>query len=188
MYSRRAQERARQFSWQRTMYWHRAIYQRLMALQRFGKTLQTEKEGIALENLLHDTIATLGASAGSIMLLEPRRQVLHLRATKGLPTGVKQNGGQPLEQGIAGFVASRKMPLILPEAFESIAAHGGVTYPQRSHIHSALSVPIHTDDRTLGVINLSSHVHGRRFKHDDLDWLSTLARQAADALSKASLS
>jgi glycosyltransferase involved in cell wall biosynthesis/putative methionine-R-sulfoxide reductase with GAF domain len=188
VYSRRAQERARQYTWQRTVREHKAIYDRLTVLRRFDKALQSEeKDEGALHILLQDTMATLGASAGSIMLLEPERQMLHLRAASGLPRGVRHRG-QPLGQGIAGFVASRRVPLMLPEAFESDMAGELATYHRRSHIHSALSVPLHTEEQTLGVMNLSSHVHDRHFKEDDLEWLSGLARQAADTLLKVSLS
>jgi len=43
-------------------------------------------------------------------------------------------------------------------------------------------VPIRTTERTLGVINLSSHDDGAQFDADALDWLDTLGQRAGHLL------
>lgn len=192
-YRHRAKERARSYSWSRTIQAHRSIYSQLVALQRFGKALRTEDgHAQALHVLLESAIDNLDASAGSIMVLERDNRVmerdnlvLRLLATSGLPTSLPGRIRQPLGQGIAGFVASRRMPLLLPEAFDSDLTRDLARHDRRSHIHSAISVPIHTEDEVLGVINLSSHVEQRRFQEADLQWLSGVARHAADSLRRA---
>jgi glycosyltransferase involved in cell wall biosynthesis len=184
-YCRRAKERARTYTWEHTIQAHRLIYDRLVMLQRFGKALRAEEgRASALRVLLQSVMDNLEASTGSIMVLEPKNMMLQLLAASGLPTDVPSRIGQPLGQGIAGIVASRRIPLLLPEAFESDPTGELAGHCRRSHIHSAISVPIHTETEVLGVMNLSSHVKHRRFKQDDLLWLSSLARQAADSLSK----
>lgn len=182
-YSQRARLRARQFSWQRTIGWHSALYDRLISLRRFGNDLHTaETTDNALSTLLHDTVSTLGATTGSIMMIDPSEEQLYVRATSGLPAEFKNNRPQPLGQGIAGLVALRNQPLLLPQGLVDFAELSGGKYLQREHIQSSLSVPIRTEQRTLGVINLSSHDDGARFDADALDWLDSLGQRAGHLL------
>lgn len=195
LYSQRARERAQRFTWQRTVAGNAAIYERLLALRRFGRAMQAEREGketapssavrdenVPLQELLRNVITTLRASSGSIMLMEPRDEVLRVRAAHGLPEEAGRNGGQPIGQGIAGFVASRKEPLILPKDFGKFSNGELGRYAHREYIRSSLSVPIHTKDHLLGVMNLSSYADDRHFHADDLHWLNMLAHRAAPIL------
>ena len=182
-YSERARVRARQFSWQRTIGWHSALYDRLISLKRFGSELRTaEGPDSALGTLLRDTVSTLGASTGSIMMIDHDTEQLYVRAIAGLPVEFKNNLPQRLGQGIAGLVALRNQPLLLPQGFSAFAGLGEGMYLQRDHIQSSLSVPIRTTERTLGVINLSSHDDGAQFDADALDWLDTLGQRAGHLL------
>jgi putative methionine-R-sulfoxide reductase with GAF domain len=182
VYSARARERARQYSWQRTVYWHQALYQRLVAMQRFSDNLHTNHDqGQALDILLEETISTLSASAGSIMLVKPADQILRLEAARGLSKEARHSS-QPLGHGIAGIVATCNVPLRLPQAFDSFATGALAQYQQRDEIQSALSVPMRAQDRTVGVLNVSSLVAERQFSEDDLAWLNTVATEAARVL------
>lgn len=184
-YGARARERAREYSWDRTVFWHNALYQRLMMLRRFGDVLQTDRQSdTALNMLLHDTVSTLDASSGSIMMVDFKDDVLRLRATRGLSRAGGLTRSQPVGQGIAGFVASQNVPLLLPEAFSNLENTNLARWDQRKEIDSSLSVPIRAHDHTLGVLNLSSFTGGRRFSQDDLHWLDTLARRAARLMLK----
>jgi len=181
--SARARRRARLFSWQRTVYWHHAHYQRLAALQRFGTAWRDQgAEDEALQALLHDTVTTLDASSGSLMLVEPHHQLLHMRAAHGLPDGAWWHGGRPLDHGVAGFVALHSRPLMLPQGLHTLSS-ALASLTQQPHIHSSLSVPIRGRDHTLGVLNLSSYSDSRTFYDDDLHWLDGLARRAGHILS-----
>jgi rhamnosyl/mannosyltransferase len=185
LYSSRARERARSFSWQRTFNLHHAVYQQLMAVRRFSMALQTDQDVAgSLKGLLHDAVTTLGASAGSVMLWEPQGQGLRVQASHGLSRGMWTDSVQPPGQGIAGFVASNNTALLLPEAFANASNRELTHFARRAHIRSSISVPITVRQRTLGVVNLSSFVDSRRFEDGDMHWLNTLARRAGDVLVK----
>lgn len=175
--SRRARERARQFSWQRTVYWHHAAYRRLEALSRFRLSLdQGQHEDDGLDALLVDAMTTLDATSGSIMLLESQERYLRIRSARGLPSSERYTR-QPVGMGIAGLVASSNRPLMLPQGLSDVLGKVPNFVP-REHIHSSLSVPIPARGGTVGVMNLSSHQVGRLFGEDDLHWLSSLAIRA----------
>jgi len=178
----RARDRARGFSWERTAYWHDAFYDRLISLRRF-KTALGGARSTALDTLLHDTISTLDASAGSIMLLDQAKGRLHVRAADGLPAAVRDDLGQPLGQGIAGYVALHNLPLLVPDRLDLLGTPEGAYLLQREHIRSSLSVPMRAGEEVLGVFNLSHFDQDRRFGGEELNWLATLARRAASLMT-----
>jgi glycosyltransferase involved in cell wall biosynthesis len=184
--SQQARARARQFSWQRTVYWHDATYRRLDALRRFSMSLDGGKrEDSALDVLLRDSIATLDATSGSIMLLDSAARYLQIHAASGLQPSAEPFARQPIDRSIAGFVASTSTPLILPQGLPAeLSRIPNVLH--RTHIHSSLSVPILDRGDTLGVMNLSSHRADRRFGEDDLQWLISLAVRAGRTLKASS--
>jgi glycosyltransferase involved in cell wall biosynthesis len=183
-FSQRARARSRLYTWDRTVFWNLALYERLIALQRFGTALQSDGvQNQALETLLQDSVSTLNASSGSIMLANQRDRTLAIHAASGLPRSVIESHPQPFGQGIAGFVAEHHMPLLLAEGHTDLNGRELAVELLRPHIYSSLSVPIRSGKQMLGVMNLANYIGGRRFGRDDLDWLDTLGRRAGRILS-----
>lgn len=89
----------------------------------------------------------------------------------------------PIEQGIAGWVARHREPVLL---------YGAVQDPRftpvrhRPDIHSAISVPLQAEGRLLGVLNLST-THRRPFSLRQVQASILLANTASSALGAASL-
>jgi PAS domain S-box-containing protein len=89
----------------------------------------------------------------------------------------------PIEQGIAGWVARHREPVIL---------YGAVQDPRftpvrhRPDIHSAISVPLQAEGRLVGVLNLSA-THRRPFGLQHVQASILLANTASSALGAASL-
>jgi putative nucleotidyltransferase with HDIG domain len=85
-------------------------------------------------------------------------------------------------QGITGQVIATGNPMIVCDVSRD-AAFTEVTYP----INSLLSVPITMGSKVLGAINVSDKAQGEEFTSYDLKLISTIASQAAVALSNARL-
>ncbi|MGI9149615.1 MAG: glycosyltransferase, partial [Chloroflexota bacterium] len=64
----RARERGRTFTWPRMVHWHRAVYERLLALRRFDQALRGSHLQSALRRLIADSLPAIGASAGYIKI------------------------------------------------------------------------------------------------------------------------
>lgn len=94
----------------------------------------------------------------------------------GLPAKVRPGMRVPLGEGVAGWVAETKKPLLMRDLRSDrrfpIRGSGYRTY-------SFISVPVSVKGRTLGVINVADRVDGRPFDKVDLQMLSLMADHIA---------
>jgi transcriptional regulator with GAF, ATPase, and Fis domain len=92
---------------------------------------------------------------------------LHIAAHRGLDPGVAGRVRLPLGQGVAGWVASHRKPVLMRK--------GGDASPVRptgvDHYNSDsfVSVPLVHKNRLLGVLNLSNKRDGKPFDETDLE-------------------
>lgn len=140
-----------------------------------------------LDQILHSVVSSaitlLEADSCSIMLLDEVRRELTMQACQGAITARVGEVCQSLGDGIAGWVAESGEPLLVqgdqvPGHLRNITA--------REHVTSAISVPLKSSGRTLGVINVSSQGE-RRFTESDVLLLTRLAADAGMALENAHL-
>lgn len=136
-----------------------------------------------LNSVVSSAITLLEADSCSIMLLDEVRGELTMQACLGAITVRAGEVCQRLGDGIAGWVAQSGEPLLV---------QGDAVPPQirnittREHVTSAISVPLKSSGRILGVINVSSQGK-RRFTDADVHLLGRLASDAAMALGNAHL-
>lgn len=90
----------------------------------------------------------------------------------------------PFTHGVTGWVA---------QSHEALMLHGSVTDPRftpthpHPEIHSALSVPLVTGGRLVGILNVNATKRARTFTRGDLKAVSSLANIAASALVNTQL-
>lgn len=103
----------------------------------------------------------------SLMLYDESRQTLHIGAYRGLDAGVAGSVRVRLGQGIAGWVAHHRKPLLIRVKNEkdSVQHTGQDAYNSDSFI----SVPLVYNNRLSGVFNLSNKRGGLPFNEVDLD-------------------
>ncbi|HYH27231.1 MAG TPA: ATP-binding protein [Actinomycetota bacterium] len=125
----------------------------------------------------------LGATESSIMLLDPDAGVLRIAAATGMDETIQREAAIPVGDGVAGWVAESLQPVILKgdvrdPRFKYLS-------PKSRALRSAMSVPLRTGDRTIGVLNVSVSGSGRDYTEHDLRALTVFAEQAASAISNA---
>ncbi|MFQ5813800.1 MAG: PAS domain S-box protein [Anaerolineae bacterium] len=125
------------------------------------------------------------SSRASLMLLEEDEQVLVIKAAVGLPSEVVATSRVRPGEGIAGWVAQSRRPLLLPD--ESDVPASVQEAMVREEIASALCVPLEVEERVLGVLNLARQGDGAPFTQRDLWFASLVADRAAMALHSARL-
>lgn len=132
-----------------------------------------------LPALLDQTIAAFRASQGSIMLFDGAGylETVAARGNEGA-----EGARLKIGDSVAGHVALTREPLLLsgeanPDRFERLVE-------RKEAPESAMSVPLLTGDRVLGVLNLNA-APGRPFTEHDLQLLTLLARHAAIAVANA---
>jgi len=148
--------------------------ERLDVLGGIGDGLVDARDASAvLARAAAEVARRMGAGASSIMLVEGDE--LRLRASVGLPTHVHLGRGQPLGEGIAGWVAT---------SGEKIVLRGRVT-DERFHgvdpdARESISVPLRVGDDVLGVLSVK-----RPNEADGFSGRQTLLDGIAADLSRA---
>lgn len=144
-----------------------------------SSTLDLDK---VLNMILDDAIKLTNAENGSIMLYDKEKDLLSIEVARGLPQNVIDNYSVKSGEGIAGWVLKNKKPLILESGLQNEINFKG----DNSNIKDALSVPLHVQNKIIGVLNISNKYSGT-FNQDDLSLLATLANQASNAIENARL-
>lgn len=137
-----------------------------------------------LDLALDQCLFAIGATVGSIMLLDEDTELLTIKAAKGLPKEVVDTATSAIGEGIAGWVAQHCQPVLVHDARQDPRFKMN---RYRDDITSAMSVPLKARGRVIGVINASTVEMGRRFGPREVEFLCTIANQVAMAIDNAKL-
>ena len=158
---------------------------RVGALQLLHDVGLAASSGIRLEGTLQAAVEALQARleviAVGILLLDPERGVLQLKASASESPDDLAGLEMPAGRGIVGWVAAHGRPLLVPDVrlderyFEAIPG-----------TRSELCVPLTVDSRVIGVLNVES-AQVNAFTPDDLRLLSTLASHLVVVIERARL-
>jgi len=124
------------------------------------------------------------ADGVSVMLTWPDGRGLHVALAHGQRREEIVGINVPTDQGIAGWVACHREPVILEGAVED--KRFAPLYP-REDIGSAISMPMLVGGRVVGVLNINTSRQRRPFTSSQTRSLSVLANTAAAALEHARL-
>ncbi|MGH2683804.1 MAG: ATP-binding protein [Actinomycetota bacterium] len=157
----------------------------LSALSQAGKAVASVLSlDDVLKVILESAQELLGATEGSIMLLDEEKRSLRVAASVGLPLDARGAVIQ-LGEGVAGWVAEFREPVIL---------RGDVSDPRFRHfvpkgrqVRSAMSAPLYARAEPVGVLNVSVSTDGREYRDHDLRALTVFAEHAAVAIANARL-
>ncbi len=138
-----------------------------------------------LELFIHVITKEMKAEIGSIMLLNKATNDLEIKAAKGLDAATIKNTKIHVGDGISGWVALNREPLLIKdiERDERFARLNKPKYVTKS----LLCVPIILKKEVIGVVHINNRLDGGAFNEDDLEFLKTLASQAAISLENAQL-
>mgnify|MGYP005758179549 FL=1 len=146
-----------------------------------------------LQVILSKAIDTLDAEKGSLMLYDYSQNSLQVRVVYGLQdkkveeginNGIIQCSKIKAGEGVAGMVFLERKPII---------TNLGSSDPRfivkdiLTNTHSLLCVPLIAKGEAIGVINITNKKHGKLFNQKDLEFMTSLANQAAIAIDNAKL-
>jgi GAF domain-containing protein len=146
--------------------------------------ISTLNLGELLNLALDQCLVAVGATVGSIMLLNEDSQRLSIKAAKGLKQEIVDTASTAVGEGIAGWVAEHGQPVLVHDARQDQRFH---LFRYRDDITSAMSIPLKARGRVIGVLNASTIELGRRFGPREVEFLSTIANQVAMAIDNAQL-
>jgi GAF domain-containing protein len=157
------------------------IYERLNTLSTLGRfTTQTLDLGEVLELIMQHSVETLAANRGTLRLLDSVTGELELRAYRG---EIGKRAEEPIKSGagVVGWVAEHgESQLVLDVKADERYVES------LKGTRCELAVPIKTEDRTIGVLNIE-HSQPNAFDEQDLDLLEAIAGQASAAIRNARL-
>ncbi|RME46258.1 MAG: GAF domain-containing protein [Caldilineae bacterium] len=139
-----------------------------------------------LRRVLIATVRVAGATDGSFFVFDD-----HDRLEKSLfAHGAKIIAVEKkvvrhlLEKGLAGWVKTHRQPALIPDVTRDERWYADPSNPDLLLHQSALSVPLLSGEKVLGVLTIT-HENPNYFDADDMALLSAVAEQAAIAIANA---
>lgn len=135
-----------------------------------------------LTSLLNCCMLALGADSGSVMKLNGKTDILHIKVSSKLDEKAVNNSEVKLGEGIAGLAAANAESIILPKDMDK---NGLSKNMKRQYIKSSLIMPFNKrNTRDLyGVINLNIIRKNIEFSENDITLVRELVNMASIALS-----
>lgn len=166
---------------------HYEIYTK--QIEALSKVANLINSGMYLEELLRlivqVTAEVMNSKISSLMLLDPAKNELVVRATQSISEAYNKKPNIKLGEGIAGIVAKEnKLICVLDVKEDSRYLNRDIA--RKEKLYSLACVPLAVKGRVIGVLNCytpKKHV----FSKHELDLLTALANQAAIAIENAEL-
>jgi GAF domain-containing protein len=166
---------------------HYEIY--LKQIEALSKVANLITSGLYLEELLrlivHVTAEIMNSKICSLMLLDPEKQELVVKATQSISERYNKKPNIKLGVGIAGIVAKENRPICVLDVRKD-KRYLNHDLANAEGLFSLASVPLAVKGRVIGVLNCyTSKKH--EFTKPELAILSAVSNQAAVAIENAEL-
>ena len=140
---------------------------------------------VLLDDLLASAVAVVGASDGSLLLLDEDTDELVFAVVHGEARERLSGYRLPAGKGIAGWVAANKRPLFLTNVRDDTRFYPKVDEAFGFHTRSLAAVPLLDGDKVLGALEAITKNYDREFTDVDRDLLMIVGHLASVALSRA---
>jgi sigma-B regulation protein RsbU (phosphoserine phosphatase) len=140
---------------------------------------------ILLDDLLASALAVVGASDGSLLLVDDETNELVFAVVHGEARDKLTGYRLPPGKGIAGWVAEHSKPLVVHDVRSDPRFYPKVDEAFGFHTRGLACVPIIDGDRVLGVLEAVNKNYDREFSDEDHDLLMVVASLSTIAISRA---
>lgn len=158
-------------------------------IEAISKVANLITSGMYLEELLrlvvHVTAEVMNSKISSLMLLDPDKKELVVKATQSISEAYNKKPNIRLGQGIAGVVAKENKPVCVLDVKDD-SRYLNQDVAKKEGLCSLACVPLAVKGRVIGVLNCYTSKKHKFSKHE-LDLLTALANQAAIAIENAEL-
>ena len=138
---------------------------------RLGQTLQSTHDLTRLLSVVLETaLAAVHGSGGAVFLTGATRQDLYVKV--GRNVRIEGRARIPLGEGIAGWVARERRPILIPGADRA-------PHPAEPRESTVICVPLESQGQVIGAMALYGRTQSTPFSEGDLDAIASLAHQAA---------
>jgi len=158
-------------------------------IEALSKVANLITSGMYLEELLRLIVSVtaeiMNSKVSSLMLLNPEKKELIVRATQSVSEAYNKKPNIKLGEGIAGMVAQENKAICVLDVKED-PRYLNTDIAIKEGLCSLASVPLAVKGRVIGVLNCYTSKKHKFSKHE-LHILATLANQAAVAIENAEL-
>ncbi|MCK9431835.1 MAG: GAF and ANTAR domain-containing protein [Candidatus Omnitrophica bacterium] len=158
-------------------------------IEAISKVANLITSGMYLEELLRllvqVTAEIMNSKISSLMLLDPDKKELVVRATQSISEAYNKKPNIILGEGIAGVVAQNNKPICV-EDVKAEPRYLNRDIAKKEGLCSLACVPLAVKGRVIGALNCYTSKKHKFSKHE-LDILTALANQAAIAIENAEL-
>ena len=133
-----------------------------------------------LAELLEHVCDLLDTETAAILLLDEERQVLEVRAERGLEGAVESRFTVPVGAGFAGRIVSERRSIVI----DDVASADVLSPILRRRVRTLLGVPLLAENRIIGVMQVGTP-RPRRFTPEDTVVLQLAGDRAARAIERA---
>lgn len=166
---------------------HYQVY--LKQIEALSKVANLITSGLYLDELLrlvvHVTAEIMNSKICSLMLLDPEKKELVVRATQSISEAYNKKANLKLSEGIAGKVALENKAICVEDVRKD-ERYLNQDIARKEGLCALASVPLAVKGRVIGVLNCyTSRKH--QFSRPELNVLTALANQAAVAIENAEL-
>jgi GAF domain-containing protein len=162
----------------------RRVLRALRTLQEVSIGVNVKTDVFFLMNrILESALASVNARDGSLLLIDEDTAELVFVVAKG-EIGEDLLGYRlKMGEGIAGWVAQNRKPVLLADVRRDHRFSTAVDETFSFHTQSMLAVPVMVGNEVLGVIQALNKENGEQFNEADLTLFSVVALLAATALT-----
>lgn len=137
-----------------------------------------------LDTILEAVLSGIEASDGSVMLVDDETNELVFAIVSGQVRDKLTGHRLPIGTGIAGWVAQKGDPVIVPNVHLDPRFSRSVDRDFRFKTQSLICTPMIYNGKTLGVIQGLNKIQGKQFLPGDLTLLQVVAYLAAEAITR----
>ncbi len=160
----------------------------LKVLNEIAKSLNSSLNPKEIFNVIIKKTADLvKAEAWSVLMVDEVTGELVFEAAAGQAADKLRGARIKMGQGVAGWVAQRGIPLIVPDVTKDPRFFPGVDKQTRFKTKSILCVPLKARDKVIGIVEVINKIGAENFDQDDLNIFETMVEHAAIAFQNASL-
>jgi len=153
-----------------------------------GRTITSTLNLDEVVNSILDMITDLiKAEAWSLLMLDVETNELFFKAARGLKSKKIKQFRLKMGQGIAGWVAQHKKPLIVNDVQHDDRFYRDIDLTTKFVTRSILCAPILFKGKLLAVIEILNKLEFQPFRQKDLSTISSLLDTAAIAIENAQL-
>jgi Nif-specific regulatory protein len=138
-----------------------------------------------LDLIMGTIIQMMRTRAVSLMLVDNDAKRLYVKAATGRIKHDPKKREIPLGKGIAGYVAENGEALVVPDVGKDPRWDKEPCEFTGLDVVSMACVPMKTDEKTIGVVEVIDREDGGHFQDEDLKILTVYAEAAALAIDKA---